>query len=128
MREARNFYAVQEVLSKERVFLWVYESQCVSSLANGKVLGQWQLGDGTGTCAGSVAWLSDARHVVRVVGTVASGMQASGSLPPWFRCVVGAPKKNKSRRGAHLKKGSEHCISGTRWSQALDAATSAQRS
>ena len=36
-------------------------------------------------------------------------------IPPWYRFVVGAPDKNKSRRGAHFKKGAEHHV--LRWRQ-----------
>ena len=40
------------------------------------------------------------------------------AVPPWFRYVVGAPKKNTSRRGANLRKGGEDYGKSQRVAQA----------
>ena len=95
-------------LAAERVFFWVYESGSTDALARGELQGRWRFGDAGGEWAGALVWLREAGHVVRLVvrggARVLDGCWlACASVPPWFRYMVGAPKK--SSRGANLRKG-----------------------
>ena len=65
--EGRNLEVVQRVLQEEHAFIHVFESSCRDSPLRGSIDGVWQLGSMKGTCAGAVAWLRDARHVVKAV-------------------------------------------------------------
>ena len=96
--EGRNLEAVQRVLEQEHVYVRVFESSCASLIAGGFVDAVWQLGSMRGECAGALAWLSDARHVVKVhcADSLLEGLDcaAMSVMPaPWTRVIVGAPKK-----------------------------------
>ena len=106
LREVRNFEEVRKALVAESVHVWVYESDSAVGLARGELFGRWRFGSAAGVSVGVMVWLRREQHVVRlVVSDPASGLdgcwQASADVAPWFRYVVGAPKK-KSQRGAHL--------------------------
>ena len=118
-REAKNFLVVEKALKEEESFVWVFESASRLAIEGGHVAGPWKLGYGAGTCVGFCAWLNDERHVVRLACQVEGSsdaylMEGSKRLPPWFRYIVGAPKKN--RRGANFQKGAAQHVSA-RWSK-----------
>ena len=104
VREARNFAMVRRVLVLENAYVHVYESACADALSRGELEGRWCLGATAGTYVSSLVWLRAERHVVRLISEHTAGRMdgcwsASDSVAPWFRYVVGAPKK-KNRRGA----------------------------
>ena len=104
--EGRNLEAVQRLLEDERVYVYVVESTCVSSLVRGSIDGVWRLGAMRGSCVGSLAWLSESCHVVKVTGAESLVSKCTSPLAktaPWARFIVGAPKKTK--RGANLQRG-----------------------
>ena len=104
MDELRSFECVTAVLQDARLYVWVYESECLEQLLCGEAEGRWRLGcrEGGGF-AGSLVWLKSEAHVVRLLGSVPDGCwRVSAGLAPWLRYSVGAPKK-KGQRGAHLK-------------------------
>ena len=109
MDELRSFECVTAVLQDARLYVWVYESECLEQLLCGEAEGRWRLGcrEGGGF-AGSLVWLKREAHVVRLLGNVPDGCwRVSAGLAPWLRYLVGAPKK-KGQRGAHLRgKGNE---------------------
>ena len=112
LREARNVEEVEKVLVEEGLFLWVYEGDNAHSFDEGVVSGPWRLGDERGIAVGGLAWLRDDAHVARLFAVDGHNSNLDRrvtvtAVPPWFRYVVGAPKKNKSRRGANLRKGGE---------------------
>ena len=105
--EGRNLEAVQRVLEEERVYVQVLESTSTSSLVRGSVNGVWRLGAVGGTCAGSVAWLSESCHVAKVIGADSLVYTCTSPLAtsaPWTRGIIGSPKKT-SKRDANLKPG-----------------------
>ena len=69
--EARNMRCVISWLQDARLYVWVYESEKLESLESGEVTGRWRLGcrEG-GNCVGSLVWLRDEAHVVRLLGDV----------------------------------------------------------
>ena len=96
------------MLEQEHVYVRVFESSCASLIAGGFVDAVWQLGSMRGECAGALAWLSDARHVVKVhcADSLLEGLDCTAMtvMPaPWTRVIVGAPKK-KPKRGAQFQK------------------------
>ena len=98
LREARNFEVVRRTLAAEGFFLWVYESFSAEALSCGEMQGRWRLGAVSGECVGSMVWLREESHVVRLVFRPGFrhkelGWHASGEVAPWFRYVVGAPKR-----------------------------------
>ena len=104
MDELRSFECVTAVLQDARLYVWVYESECLEQLLCGEAEGRWRLGcrEGGGF-AGSLVWLKSEAHVVRLLGSVPDGCwRVSAGLAPWLRYSVGAPKK-KGQRGANLK-------------------------
>ncbi len=105
-RGARNFEAVEAVLLREGVFVWVLEAR--PSFAELSACRKWRLGAGLGVCVGALAWFTEERHVARVcgdsvlhyVGSVPSGEAPGCRLaPPWWRGCAGAPKKKQGFRG-----------------------------
>ena len=68
MAAARSVEAVQRVLEEESVYIRVFSSTCRQALSRGVVDGVWPLGSLTGTCCGSLAWLTAEGHVVKVHG------------------------------------------------------------
>ena len=99
-REVRNCEAVFTFLIRERCFLWVVGAECHRDAQEGSVAGCWMLGDPSGTCLGSVLWLSHERHVLRLVCSqdVSSSFSPFGELElaPWLQVVVGAPKGRRA--------------------------------
>ena len=95
MDELRSFECVTAVLQDARLYVWVYESECLEHLLCGEAEGRWRLGcrEGGGF-AGSLVWLKSEAHVVRLLGSVPDGCwRVSAGLAPWLRYSVGAPKK-----------------------------------
>ena len=98
MREARNFKAVQLALQEEGLCVRVYESDTACSLDRGVVRGPWWLEDERGPTIGVLAWLREEAHVARLVAVDGHTLESdrretSTAVPPWFRYIVGAPKK-----------------------------------
>ena len=103
--ERRNLEAVQQLLVEQHMYIDVFEASCAGSLVSGSIVGVWQLGAVSGMCAGSVAWLTDSCHVVKLRGAESCAREftpLTTTIPPWERVVVGSPK---SKRGANFKKG-----------------------
>ena len=78
----------------------------MDGLVSFQLKGRWHLGDRLGHYVGSLVWLQSEEHVVRLVAgddasTVGDCWRVSEAVAPWYRYVVGAPKKKTSRRGAH---------------------------
>ena len=104
IRELRNFEAVREVLAAEHVFAYVYEAKSAEALFRGCIQGRWELGAEGGLCVGNLVWLQAERHVVRLMIDDDAGLSGncwsrSGAVAPWYRYVVGAPKKKGQRGG-----------------------------
>ena len=100
LREARNVEEVEKVLVEEGLFLWVYEGDNAHSVDEGVVSGPWRLGDERGMAIGGLAWLRDDAHVARLFAVDGNNMNFDRGMtvtavPPWYRYVVGAPKKNR---------------------------------
>ena len=112
VREAKNLESVRRCLLNENLYVRVCESSCQNALESADVQGVWRFGAPKGVLLGTLVWLSVDQHVVRVEGNdVMRVVRLSEQIAPWYRYVVGAPKKTK--RGAHFKKGgSAH---GSRW-------------
>ena len=93
--------------------MWVYESASREALVRGDLRGRWALGAAGGASAGAVVWMKREQHLVELVALEGADLDVqswtvSGECAPWFRYVIGAPKKGvakpkaKSRRGHHL--------------------------
>ena len=110
LEEQHIFYIVEAALLCAGCFAWIFESDSLQSLISGELKGRWHIGDSSGLCIGSLAWLKYELHVVCLIGLSCQNhltgfWTSDNECPPWMRYVVGAPKKKKNNQGAHLKKG-----------------------
>jgi hypothetical protein len=99
-RALRSLEVVVNILQSARVFVWVLESIRVGEDVVHTC--KFRLGDPLGEEVGVLLWFGDENHVVRLCGeiafryadTVPEEIKAAGTEgPPWYRGVVGAPKK-----------------------------------
>ena len=121
---------VQQAREDEKVYIRVYSSSSRRALSRGIVDGVWPVGSLKGTCCGSLAWLTDECHVVKMLGGESLDGMRERAVPtaeaaPWARCVAGSPKKSK--RGAHLKKGGSAYVARMGGETGQASQSSAQR-
>ena len=110
LREGRNFKVVEEVLVRERCYVWVCGGVSLEAVRAGQLHGCWQLGSVSGECLGGLLWLRSG-HVVRLAGVGECALLGPGGLrtpgvAPWLQGCAGAPK----RRGA-VEKRDKHAVS-----------------
>ena len=91
--EAANFYAVQEGLAQEGVFVWVVRGASVA----GHQACKWRLGDQEGKSVGVLLWVTARRHVHRLVGggvtrLLCDAYDGCVDDAPWMTSVVTAKK------------------------------------
>ena len=102
LRERRNFSVVQSALRLHGLFVWVYESASREALVRGELRGRWALGAAGGASAGAVVWMKREQHLVELVALEGADLDVqswtvSGECAPWFRYVIGAPKKGVAK-------------------------------